>query len=41
MKQWKRYGGYTVVVADGKLNMSLIGAVGRPMIMGVEIYSVQ
>ncbi|MCA0457175.1 MAG: cellulase family glycosylhydrolase [Chloroflexi bacterium] len=41
INQWKRYGGYTVVVADGKLNISMIGVVGRPMIMGLEIYSVQ
>jgi len=39
MNQWKRYGAYTVVVADGKLNLSLIGVVGRPMLMGLEIYS--
>lgn len=41
MGQWKRYGAYTAVVADGKLNLSLIGVVGRPMIMGLEIYSVK
>lgn len=41
LNQWKRYGGFTVVVADGKLNMSLIGVAGRPMITGLEIYSVQ
>lgn len=40
INQWKRYGGYTVVVTDGTLNMSLIGVVGRPTIMGLEIYSV-
>ncbi len=39
INQWRRYGAYTVVVADGKLNLSLIGVVGRPMIMGMEIYS--
>lgn len=39
LNQWKRYGAYTVVVADGKLNLSLIGVVGRPMLMGLEIYS--
>nr|MBA3874479.1 hypothetical protein [Anaerolineae bacterium] len=39
MNQWKRYGAYTVVVADGKLNVSLVGVIGRPMIMGMEIYT--
>jgi hypothetical protein len=39
LNQWKRYGAYTVTVKDGKLNLSLAGVVGRPMIMGLEIYS--
>ncbi|MBI1276785.1 MAG: hypothetical protein GC179_01520 [Anaerolineaceae bacterium] len=39
MNQWKRYGAYTVVVVDGNLNLSLIGVVGRPMLMGMEIYA--
>ena len=39
MDQWKRYGAYTAVVTDGRLDLNLTGVVGRPMIMGLEIYS--
>jgi mannan endo-1,4-beta-mannosidase len=39
LNAWKRYGPYTVTVKDSVLNLNLVGVVGRPMVMGLEIYS--
>ncbi|MEO8613450.1 MAG: hypothetical protein ABI690_36510 [Chloroflexota bacterium] len=39
LNQWRRYGPYTTSVNDGSLTLNLVGVVGRPTIMGLEIYS--
>jgi mannan endo-1,4-beta-mannosidase len=40
MNGWARYGPYAAIVGDGALTLDLVGVVGRPMIMGLAIYSV-
>jgi len=37
--QWTAYGPYPAVVVDGTLNIQLIGRKGRPLLMGLSIFS--